>query len=285
LFPAIVRALEKLPQETILDGDIVALNAEGQPSFSLLQNYQTAAQSIVYYTFDLLMLGGKTIMDQPLDERRDLLRDRVMRRLREPIRFSETLDAPADRVLEAVRSLQLEGIIAKRRDIAYEAGRRPGAWVKFKVDQGQELVIGGYTPRGRNFDAILVGYYDDNRLIYVARVRNGFVPASRQALFNRFAGLQTDACPFANLPETAKGRWGEGLAQADMEKCRWLHPQLVAQIEFAEWTVANHLRHTRFAGLREDKADREVRRELRPPRPNRAVRAAAGADALRACEF
>lgn len=271
LFPAIVRALDKLPQETIVDGEIVALNAQGRPSFNLLQNYQTAAQPIVYYAFDLLMLGGKSVTDRPLEERREMLRDRVMRRLEEPIRFSETLDAPADRVLEAVRSLQLEGVIAKRRDSIYETGRRPGAWVKFKINQGQELVIGGYTPTGRNFDAILVGYYDGDRLIYVARVRNGFVPASRQALFNRFVGLETEVCPFANLPETAKGRWGEGLTRADMEKCLWLRPQLVARIEFGEWTGANHLRHARFAGLREDKAAREVRRETPAAiQPNRS---------------
>jgi DNA ligase D-like protein (predicted ligase) len=262
LFPTIVRALEKLPQETILDGEIVALNAQGQPSFNLLQNYQTAWQLIVFYAFDLLMLSGRSVMNHPLEERRELLQRQVMRRLREPIRFSDTLAAPAERVLEGVRSFNLEGIIAKRRNSAYEAGRRPGTWVKFKVNQGQELVIGGYTPSGRNFDAILVGYYEGGQLIYVARVRNGFVPASRQLLFNRFAGLQTDTCLFTNLPESHKGRWGEGLTAADMEKCRWLRPELVAQIEFVEWTPANHLRHSRFVGLREDKNPRAVRREM-----------------------
>ena len=261
LFPGIIRALERVPQETIIDGEIVALNTQGQPSFNLLQNYHTAAQPIVFYAFDLLMLSGASIMERPLDERRELLRSRVMRRLDEPIRFSETLAASADRVIEAVRSLGLEGIVAKRRTGVYEAGRRSGAWVKFKVNQGQELVIGGYTPSGRNFDAILVGYYEDDRLIYVARVRNGFVPVSRQTLFDRFAGLGIDICPFANVPEMQKGRWGEGLTEADMEKCRWLRPQLVAQIEFAEWTPANHLRHARFAGLREDKEARQVTRE------------------------
>lgn len=271
LFPAIVRALEKLPQETIIDGEIVALNAHGQPSFNLLQNYQTAAQPIVFYAFDLLMLSGANVTDRPLEERRELLRNRVMRRRAEPIRFSETLDAPAQRVTEAVRSLGLEGIVAKRRGGVYEAGRRSGAWVKFKVNQGQELVIGGYTPSARNFDAILVGYYDDDRLIYVARVRNGFVPASRQALFDRFAGLETDDCPFMNLPEAQKGRWGEGLTEDDMKKCRWLSPELVAQIEFAEWTPANHLRHARFVGLREDKSPREVRRESPTGAPPRNI--------------
>jgi DNA ligase D-like protein (predicted ligase) len=261
LFPRLVHAFEKLPQETIIDGEIVALNAAGQPSFNLLQNYHTAAQIIVFYAFDLLMLGGQNLMDRPLEERRELLERRVMRRLREPIRFSETLNAPAERVPEAVRSLGLEGVIAKRRSSSYIAGRRPGTWVKFRVNQGQELVIAGYTQSGRNFDAILVGYYEGNRLIYAASVRNGFIPASRQALFTRFAGLHIDSCPFANLPEPRKGRWGEGLTAADMGRCRWLRPQLVAQIEFVEWTSANHLRHVRFIGLRGDKKPRDVTRE------------------------
>jgi bifunctional non-homologous end joining protein LigD len=261
LFPALVRALERLPQETVIDGEIVALNAAGQPSFNLLQNYQAPAQMIVFYAFDLLMLNGQSQVDRLLEERRELLQRRVLRHLREPIRFSETLNAPANWVLEAVRALGLEGVIAKRRKSAYEAGRRSGAWVKLRVNQGEELVIGGYTPSGRNFDTIVVGYYEGDQLIYVARVRNGFVPASRQALFRRFAGLQIETCPFANLPEPNKGRWGEGLTAAGMEKCHWLRPQLVAQIEFAEWTPAGHLRHARFVGWHDDKNAREVVRE------------------------
>jgi bifunctional non-homologous end joining protein LigD len=125
LFPALVRALEKLPQDTIIDGEIVALNTAGQPSFNLLQNYQTAAQLIVFYAFDLLMLNGQNVMDRPLEERRELLQKRVMRRLREPIRFSETLDAPADRILEAVRSLGLESRGVAPRPGALAVLRQP----------------------------------------------------------------------------------------------------------------------------------------------------------------
>ena len=93
------------------------------------------------------------------------------------------------------------------------------------------------------------------------RVRNGFVPALRTTVFRKFRGLETHKCPFANLPESEKGRWGEGLTAADMEKCVWLKPKLVAAIEYAEWTPANHLRHSRFVALREDKDPRQVKRE------------------------
>jgi ATP-dependent DNA ligase len=94
-----------------------------------------------------------------------------------------------------------------------------------RVNQGQEFVIGGYTPAGRNVDAIIFGYYDEEgRLVYVARTRNGFTPASRDELFKRFRGLETDRCPFVNLPEARSGHWGQGLTAEKMAECRWLKP-------------------------------------------------------------
>jgi ATP-dependent DNA ligase len=129
------------------------------------------------------------------------------------------------------------------------------------VNRGQELVIGGYIPGSHGLDSIIVGYYKQNDLIYVARVRNGFVPASRRQVFGRLRSLGVPACPFVNLPETHKGRWGDGLTAEDMRKCAWVRPELVAQIEFLEWTESDHLRHAKFAGLREDKDPRTVAKE------------------------
>jgi bifunctional non-homologous end joining protein LigD len=131
-----------------------------------------------------------------------------------------------------------------------------------RINQGQELVIGGYIPAPNNFDSILVGYYEGENLLYAAKVRNGFVPATRRALFERFGGLERTSCPFRNLPKSKKGRWGEGLTAEDMEKCRWLKPRLVAAIEFLEWTPEKHLRHSRFVALRDDKDADRVRREV-----------------------
>jgi bifunctional non-homologous end joining protein LigD len=131
-----------------------------------------------------------------------------------------------------------------------------------RVNQGQELVIGGYVPAPKNFDSIVVGYYEGKKLIYVARVRNGFTPTSREVLFKRFRGLDLGTCPFENLPDSGKGRWGEGLTAEDMSKCRWLEPRLVAAVEFAEWTSANHLRHSKYIALREDKDPNDVVREV-----------------------
>jgi bifunctional non-homologous end joining protein LigD len=120
--------------------------------------------------------------------------------------------------------------------------------------QGQEFVIGGYTMGGRTFDALIFGYYDGDRLMYAARTRAGFTPTSRAELLRRFHGLEIAECPFANLPEKRAGRWGEGLTAEKMTDCIWLKPVLVGQFEFLEWTPDGHLRHSRFVGIREDKA-------------------------------
>jgi bifunctional non-homologous end joining protein LigD len=261
-FEPLTRALEALRAETVIDGEIVALDDTGRPSFNLLQNHASNKYTLVFYAFDLLHLAGKSLMREPLLVRRNLLRTEVMPRLREPIRFSETLRAsPAD-LIRVVREQGLEGIVAKRLDSSYEAGRRSGAWVKMRINQRQELVIGGYIPAPNNFDSILVGYYEGKNLVYAAKVRNGFVPATRRALFERFRGLDRASCPFQNLPESTKGRWGEGLTAQDMKKCRWLQPRLVAVIEFLEWTPERHLRHPRFIDLRDDKDADLVGREV-----------------------
>jgi bifunctional non-homologous end joining protein LigD len=115
--------------------------------------------------------------------------------------------------------------------------------------QRRDFVIGGYTPAGRNFHAILIGDHEGRALKYVAKVHGGFTPAVRAAVFKRFHGLERRTCPFKNLPEARRGRWGEGLTAAEMEKCRWLKPRLVTMIDSLERTGANHLRHAMFAGL------------------------------------
>jgi bifunctional non-homologous end joining protein LigD len=122
-------------------------------------------------------------------------------------------------------------------------------------------VIGGYVPGSYGLDSIIVGYYQGRDLIYVARVRNGFVPVLRRQVFEKLRHLTAANCPFVNLPETHKGRWGDGLTAGDMTKCVWVRPQLVAQIEFLEWTESGHLRHSKFVGLREDKEPRSVTKE------------------------
>jgi hypothetical protein len=121
-----------------------------------------------------------------------------------------------------------------------------------------------YTVGGTTFDALVFGYYEGTKLIYVARTRNGFTAASRAALLRKLRPLEIDKCPFANLPESKSGRWGQGLTAEKMKECRWVKPVLVGQFEFLEWTGDNHLRHARFIALREDKNARDVVREDHP---------------------
>jgi ATP-dependent DNA ligase len=176
------------------------------------------------------------------------LRSKVMPRMPESVLFSETLEATASELTEAVKAQGLEGVIAKRRDSFYEPGRRSGAWVKMRVNKSRELVVGGYVANGKNFDSIVVGYYEGDDLLYVARVRNRFTPSLRAAVFTKFRGLEIQNCPFVNLPQRDKGRWGEGLTAQKMVKCRWLKPRLTAQIEYAEWTdgkeATSHYKHS-----------------------------------------
>lgn len=128
-----------------------------------------------------------------------MLETKVLTKLAEPIRYSPALEGRLADLIVSVRKQKLEGLIAKRLDSAYESGERSGMWLKMRVNQGQEFVIGGYTAGPKNFDALAIGYYERNNLIYVARTRNGFTPASREQLFERFRGLSMKDCPFANL--------------------------------------------------------------------------------------
>jgi ATP-dependent DNA ligase len=135
---------------------------------------------------------------------------------------------------------------------------RSADWLKWRANRGQEFVIGGYIPNGNLLDSLLVGYYEGRDLMYAASVRAGIPPEFRRVLLLHFEGLRISRCPFANLPENTNGRWGEGLTAAKMAMCCWLHPFIVARIEFLEWTPENRLRHPRFAGIRTDKDARDV---------------------------
>jgi DNA ligase D-like protein (predicted ligase) len=260
-YPDIVRALTPMPDETVIDGEVVALDAAGRPSFNLLQNYGTGQASLHYFIFDVLILNGRDVMGQPLVKRRDLIEEHILPELAEPIRYSPILDGSLKNLIHAIKAQGLEGLVAKRRDGKYEPGLRSGSWQKMRVNRGQEFVIAGYTPAPKNFDALVIGYYEGPNLIYAARTRNGFTPGSRAELFKKIKPLEITECPFANLPEKKAGRWSAGLTAAKMTECRWLKPQLVGQFEFVEWTEDAHLRHSRFVSIRDDKESRDVRRE------------------------
>jgi bifunctional non-homologous end joining protein LigD len=242
---------------TIVDGEAVALGDDGKPSFNRLQNNQGP---VFYFAFDLLAWKGKSLTALPLSQRRVLLRQ-ALASVPEPVRISEPLTVEPDALIQAAREQGLEGLIAKRANSVYEQGQRSGSWVKLKVNKGQELVIGGYLNAVDCFSSLLVGYYEGSDLIFIAKVKNGFTPKLKRELCGMFEELKTDICPFTNLPEKKNARRGEALTATVMKRCTWLKPELVAHVEFTDWTDANHLRHSRFVALRDDKVASEVRKE------------------------
>ena len=261
-YPSIVRALASMRDETVIDGEVVALDQDGRPSFNSLQNYGRAGIPLHFFIFDLLILHGQEVMGEPLVKRRELLEKHVLPTLADPIRYSPILEASLADLIRSVKAQGLEGLVAKLRNSSYEPGVRSGAWQKMRVNQSQEFVIAGFTPSLKNFDALVIGYRDGNKLIYAARTRSGFTPASRAELFKKIKPLEIKECPFANLPEKKAGRCGAGLTAAKMAGCRWVEPRLVGQFEFVEWTSDGHLRHCKFVSLRDDdKKAKNVRRE------------------------
>jgi bifunctional non-homologous end joining protein LigD len=258
-FPHISAALRDLPEETVIDGELVALASDGRPNFNLLQNYRSAESHIIYYVFDVMTLEGRDLTQLPLSERREVLRSILP--TNEHLGISIAVQMTAQEMIALVREQGIEGIVAKRTDSIYQPGKRTGSWTKHRISLGQEFVIGGYVPSNLGVDSLVIGFYRGSDLIYAGRVRAGFVPATRRQVFEQIKHLKTDRCPFANLPEKTAGRWGQGLTAEKMKECVWLKPEAVARIEFLEWTDANHLRHTKFIALRDDKDPRKVVRE------------------------
>jgi len=258
-YPQIVEALGSLRDGTVLDGEIVALDDDGRPSFNLLQRSRAESRRICYFVFDLLVSENRDVTGLPLTERRELLGTFLKPDLQ--IRILDQFEVSASDIVAAVRQQKLEGVVAKRKDSRYEAGQRSGSWIKYRVNREQEFVIGGYIPGPQGFDSLILGYYRGKDLVYVARTRNGFVPLQRREIFRKIRGLVSLKMPFVNLPDPQPSRWGESLTAEKMKECVWLRPEVVAQIEFLEWTAADRLRHSKFVRLRDDKDPRKVVKE------------------------
>ncbi|HEX2750235.1 MAG TPA: non-homologous end-joining DNA ligase, partial [Verrucomicrobiales bacterium] len=266
-FPEIVDALGNLPgKDAILDGEIVAVDGTGRSSFQLLQAYDigTERPPLLYYVFDLLQFDGHDLTTLPLMERKAAL-EKLLRKQTGIIRYSASLGHDGTELMEKARQLNIEGLIGKRPDSLYEAGSRSGAWIKLKIHQEQEFVIGGYTDPGgsrQSFGSIIVGYYAGKNLMAAGKVGTGFDRALLGSLQARFEKAASRDCPFANLPAGERGKWGQGITAADMKRCHWLKPRLVCQVKFSEWTRDGRLRQPVFLGLRPDKKAAEVIREI-----------------------
>lgn len=258
-FPGIVEAVRGIKAETAaLDGEIVALDVEGRPQFQLLQNRASAGSGrIVYYAYDLLQLDNENLCSSPLETRKARLAEIIAHT---DVRFSADLPGKPRQILAQASQLGLEGIVAKKRDGLYQAGERTGSWLKLKLSPVQEFVIGGFKP-GRPLESLLVGFYDGKRLMFAGKVRQGLNPRNRVELWRTLEPLRQAECPFANIPNSTKSHFGEGVTAEQMKELRWTTPKVVAQVSFTEWTTSGNLRHATFLGLRTDKNPTAVVRE------------------------
>jgi bifunctional non-homologous end joining protein LigD len=246
-FGEVVEGLEKdAATDVVLDGEVVAFKG-AQTSFERLQQLGEHHVHVFYYVFDILYLDGHDVTALPLRARKSLLRHALA--FHGPVRFTQHRNRDGAELYRQACRKGWEGVIAKRADSPYTHGRTRD-WLKFKCSAEQELVIGGFTaPKGSRTDlgALLVGYYDGDKLRYAGKVGTGFTQATLRDLARRLAPLERETSPFA---DAIRERY-----------VTWVRPELVGQVGFSEWTRDGRLRHPRFLGLRDDKAASEVVRE------------------------
>src|SRR5438270_3324041 len=238
-------------RQAVLDGEVVVLDEEGRPSFQLLQNRGTESRPMQYLVFDIVYFDGQRLFKVPLEDRKRLLRDVV--RDAAVLRYSDHVLGQGKAFFKAAQQKRLEGIVAKLRDSAYQPGVRSSGWLKIKAVLQQEVVVGGFTePRGsrKYFGALLVGVYEEGKLVYTGHVGGGFDEKTLAEIYKLMKPLIVKSPPFSGPPPHAN------------EKPTWVKPKLVVEVKFSEWTRDGVMRQPVFLGLRDDVDPREVRREL-----------------------
>lgn len=251
-FSSVVEDLKHIQADCILDGEVVVLDKEGKSKFQLMQNYQkTGKGDIVYYVFDILYKDGVDLREMPLEKRKKILKALINSSKLTLVRYSDHILAKGTAFFNAALKNDLEGIMAKRLQSAYQS-RRSKDWLKIKTSHRQEVVIGGFTePRGsrRFFGALLVGVYKDGKLHYAGHVGGGFDTSLLKSIFEELKPLEQKECPFVDQPK----------ANAPVT---WVSPKLICEVSFAEWTEDNIMRQPIFHGLRKDKAPKKVEKEM-----------------------
>lgn len=264
-FPEVVAAVRLLGiRDSVLDGELVIVLPGGRTSFQALQNAfgERSRRGLAYYVFDVMRLRGESVERQPLERRKQLLASVIGKSgARAVVRYSEHVIGRGRAVFEDACRLQLEGIISKRRDAPYKAGRGD-TWLKTKCVRRQEFVIGGFTdPEGsrEGIGALLIGYYDaGGALVFAGKVGTGFSVATARDLRKRLGAISRERSPFTPAPTGALAK-----------RAHWVAPRLVGEVVFTEWTSDGKIRHPSFQGLRRDKPARAVTREIAAAPPGK----------------
>ena len=250
-FPSVVQALERIRiKRFILDGEVVALDERGWHSFALLQKIKTSKAPLRFYVFDLLHIDNESLTRKILEKRRKRLENEFTS-LPETVQLSPILSGEPRDILAHVKEFEFEGVVAKQVDSVYVPGKTSDNWQKQKTQRSDDFLVGGYVFGRYGIEELVVGEKREGDLYFVGSIKNGFVPSTRQKVFDAIKGKEIERSPFVNLPEK------KGPHRMDREKMktvRWLRPGHVVEVAFNERTNAGHLRHSKFLRLR-DPAD------------------------------
>jgi len=256
-FPTVAAAVAKLPAKSaLIDGEIVVEGPDGLSSFSLLQQDLKASRHdrMAYYAFDLIHLDGADLKPLPLGSRKDALAKLLKREpIRGPLRLSESLTEAGTTLLRHACKMGLEGIVSKVADAPYRSGRGHD-WIKTKCSDRQELVVAGVVPStadARAVGALVLGFYERDKLRYAGRTGTGFTHAIARSLFRKLKVLETAKAPFETIPAEERGA----------RKPIWVEPKMVVEVDFHGWTHGDRVRQASFQGVREDKSAKNVVRE------------------------
>lgn len=257
-FYPIYEELKKLNIRAVVDGEIVVVGNNGQANFGSLQNWRSEADGdLIYYVFDILWYDGHDLKELPLTERKAILRQ-VLKES-DNIQISKDFETSGIEMLDAAKKMGLEGIMAKRKTSSYHIKNRTKEWLKIKANKRQEVIIGGFTKNdGTNklFSSLLVGVYEEGKLIYTGKVGTGFNKKMQREMMEQFKPLITDTVPFSEEPDVNKpSRFRRNPPHASVT---WLQPKLIGEVSYAEITSDNVMRHPSFQGMRSDKGAENV---------------------------